>query len=40
MLLAITHLPSPKLQECELTFVESEAIDIEKANNIKIIVLC
>jgi len=32
MFLAITHLPSPKLQECELTFVESEAIDIEKAN--------
>ena len=31
MLLAMTHLPSPKLQECELTFLESEAIDIEKA---------
>ncbi|ATB68527.1 NG,NG-dimethylarginine dimethylaminohydrolase 1 [Sulfurospirillum diekertiae] len=31
MLLAITHLPSPKLQECELTFLESQAIDIEKA---------
>lgn len=31
MLLAITHLPSPKLQECELTFLESETIDIEKA---------
>ncbi|WP_263832121.1 dimethylarginine dimethylaminohydrolase family protein [Sulfurospirillum oryzae] len=32
MLMAITHLPSPNLQNCELTFLESEAIDIEKAN--------
>lgn len=31
MLMAITHLPSPKLQECELTFLESEPIGIEKA---------
>ncbi|QIR76377.1 dimethylargininase [Sulfurospirillum diekertiae] len=32
MLLAITHLPSPKLQNCELTFLQSEPISIEKAN--------
>lgn len=32
MLCAITHLPSPKLQECELTFLESEPISMEKAN--------
>ena len=32
MLLVITHLPSPALQECELTFVQSEPISIEKAN--------
>ncbi len=31
MLMAITHLPSPKLQECELTFLESEPIDMQKA---------
>lgn len=31
MLLAMTHLPSPKLQECELTFVQSEPISLEKA---------
>lgn len=30
-LTVITHLPSHKLQDCELTFVESEKIDIEKA---------
>ena len=32
MLLAITHLPSPRLQNCELTFLQSEAINMEKAN--------
>jgi len=32
MLMAITHLPSPNLQNCELTFLESEAINSEKAN--------
>ena len=32
MLMAITHLPSPELQHCELTFLESEPIGIEKAN--------
>jgi dimethylargininase len=32
MLMAITHLPSPKLQECELTFLHSEPIDMQKAN--------
>lgn len=32
MIVAMTHVPSPLLQECELTFVESETIDIEKAN--------
>lgn len=31
MLTVVTHLPSPALQECELTFVESEPIDIGKA---------
>lgn len=31
MLLAITHLPSPALQDCELTFVESTPIDISLA---------
>lgn len=31
MLLAITHLPSPRLQNCELTFLQSEAINMEKA---------
>ena len=30
--MAITHLPSPNLQNCELTFLESEAINMEKAN--------
>ena len=32
MLLAITHLPSPHLQHCELTFVESEPIDMALAS--------
>jgi len=32
MLYAITHLPSAKLQSCELTFLESEPIDMPKAN--------
>ena len=31
MLAVLTHLPSPALQECELTFIESEPINIEKA---------
>ena len=31
MLLAITHVPSPKLQECELTFLQSEPISLSKA---------
>ena len=31
MLLAITHLPSPTLQHCELTFLESTPIDISVA---------
>lgn len=31
MLCAITHVPSPQLQHCELTFLESEPISIEKA---------
>lgn len=31
MLIALTHLPSPQLQNCELTFVQSETISIEKA---------
>ena len=32
MLLAITHLPSPALQHCELTFLKSEPISMEIAN--------
>ncbi len=31
MLSAVTHVPSPALQDCELTFVESERIDYEQA---------
>ncbi len=31
MLTVVTHVPSPALQECELTFVESEPIKIDKA---------
>lgn len=31
MLHVITHLPSASLEQCELTFVESEPIDIQKA---------
>lgn len=31
MLTVITHLPSPALQECELTFLDSKPIDIKKA---------
>jgi len=31
MLSVITHLPSPSLQQCELTFLNSEPIDIKKA---------
>jgi dimethylargininase len=31
MLNIVTHMVSPALQECELTFVESEPINIEKA---------
>jgi dimethylargininase len=31
MLTVVTHLPSPALQECELTFLDSETINIEKA---------
>jgi len=31
MLTCVTHLPSPALQDCELTFVESEPISYEKA---------
>jgi dimethylargininase len=31
MLTVVTHLPSPALQECELTFVESEPINFDKA---------
>lgn len=31
MLTIITHIPSPALQRCELTFVESESIDFAKA---------
>ncbi|MCD8545394.1 MAG: arginine deiminase family protein [Sulfurospirillum cavolei] len=31
MFYAITHLPSPKLQNCELTFLQSEPIDMLKA---------
>jgi len=32
VLLAITHLPSPALQHCELTFLKSEPISMEIAN--------
>jgi len=31
MLTVVTHLPSPALQECELTFVESGPVNIKKA---------
>ena len=31
MLTIVTHVPSPALQECELTFVEGEPINMEKA---------
>jgi len=31
MLTVITHLPSPSLELCELTFLEQETIDIQKA---------
>lgn len=31
MLTVVTHLPSPALQDCELTFVTSKPIDIKKA---------
>lgn len=31
MLTVVTHRPSPALQECELTFLESEKIDYERA---------
>jgi len=31
MLTIITHLPSPSLELCELTFLEQETIDIQKA---------
>lgn len=31
MLTVVTHQPSPALQECELTFLESEKIDYERA---------
>lgn len=31
MIDVLTHKPSPKIQECELTFLESEAIDYAKA---------
>lgn len=33
MLYAITHIPSPSMQQCELTFLESEPIDITKAHS-------
>ncbi len=33
MLIVVTHLPSPALQECELTFVQSEPIDIRNATD-------
>lgn len=32
MLMALTHLPSPLLQNCELTFLQSEPISLERAN--------
>lgn len=31
MLMALTHLPSPLLQNCELTFLQSEPISLERA---------
>lgn len=31
MLSAVTHVPSPALQDCELTFLESEGIDLDQA---------
>jgi len=31
MITVVTHVPSPALQECELTFVKSEPINIAKA---------
>lgn len=31
MLNVITHLPSPSLEQCELTFLNTKAIDIKKA---------
>ncbi len=31
MLTVITHLPSPSLELCELTFLDQETIDIQKA---------
>lgn len=31
MLTVVTHLPSPSLQQCELTYLESDSIDIIKA---------
>lgn len=31
MLLALTHRPSPALQDCELTFLDSQPIDINNA---------
>lgn len=31
MLTVVTHVPSPALQECELTYLESESIDIKRA---------
>ncbi len=31
MLTALTHLPSPALAECQLTYVQREAIDYERA---------
>jgi dimethylargininase len=33
MLTAITHTPSPFIQNCELTFLPSQTIDFEKAKN-------
>lgn len=32
-MLAITHVPSPKMADCELTFVSRSAIDYERALN-------
>ena len=31
MLRAITHQPSPRLEQCELTYLDAEPIDIERA---------